>query len=235
MTDYRHELRRFPKISLPVEVKVKEPREGGVYTALPQGKRVFIWFTYCKSKNICFIVDGKMICPVHAAFPSRLALGTVLTGILAQRVFTADALMYGDSTFDDVMNSLECAQYVATQMKFQKAKQALVPYFDAPYKIQCVKCVHGSVTVYDEKYATFEVGALPTSDVYELKELKTLALIDTYERSVQMNALFRNISENRDLDMGEESDDDDGMVGPPLRMECRWHYRHKKWVPQECA
>jgi hypothetical protein len=234
MTDYRNELRRFPKLSLPVEVKVKEPRDGGVYTALPQGKRVFIWFTYCKSKNICFIVDGTMICPVHAAFPSRLALGTVLTGILAQRVFTADALMYGDSTLDEVVASLECPQYLPTQMKFQKAKQALVPYFDAPYKIQCVKCVHGAtVVVYDEKYAVFQVTPLPTSDTYDLGG--GLALIDTYDRSVQLNSLFRSISENRDLDMGEESDDDDGELGPPLRMQCRWHYKHKQWVPQECV
>jgi hypothetical protein len=239
MTDYRHELKRFPKFCLP-ETRVKEPIEGGVYTALPQGKRVFIWFTYCKSKNVCFIVDGETIRPAHAAFPNYLALGTVLSGNLAARVFTVDALLCGAADLNKVMQDLECPVYLPTQLKFQRAVNALNPFFDAPYKIQCVKCVHGStVTIYEEKYATFQVTALPTSDVYELCDLsgnKCIANIDSYRRSVAMNALFRSVSANKDLDLGEESDDDSNvLVGPPLMMECRWHYKHRQWIPQECV
>jgi len=240
MTDYRHELRRFPAITLPPEVKVAEPKEGGVYVALPQGKRVFVWFTYCKSKNICFIVDGGTIHPVHAAFPSRFALGTILSGILTQRVFTADLLWESgvpSTGLDRVLRELECPIYLSTQLQFQRAVQSLVPFFDTPYKVQCVKCIHGTnVTTYMEKYAAFQVTALPTSDMYELSGPETcFALVDSYARSVMLNTLFRNISENRDLDMGEESDDDASTLGPPLRMECRWHYKHKQWVPQECV
>jgi hypothetical protein len=243
MTDYRHELRRFPAIAQPTELKLKDPKEGGVYVALPQGKRVFAWFTYCKSKNICFIVDGHAIYPVHAAFPTRFAFGTILSGILSQRVFTADMLCCDagsaptPSAFDRTMKELECPVYLPTQVKFQRAVTSLVPFFEAPYKIQCVKCIHGSsVSVYEEKYATFQVTALPTSDMYELAaDPPLLALVDSYSRSVRLNALFRNISENRDLDLGEESNDDTPTLGPPLRMECRWHYKHKQWVPQECS
>ena len=237
MTDYRNELRRFPAIALPPEIKVAEPKEGGVYVALPYGKRVFAWFTYCKSKNICFIVDGGMIYPVHAAFPSRFAFGTILSGIFSQRVFTADMVWEAgapSTDLDRVVRELQCPVYLPTQIKFQRAVQALVPFFDTPYKIQCVKCIHGkSISVYEEKYAVFQVSALPTSDMYELKG--QFALVDSYKRSVMLNSLFRNISENRDLDMGEESDEDTPTLGPPLRMECRWHYKHKQWVPQECA
>jgi hypothetical protein len=237
MTDYRHELRRFPNIVMPQEIFVKEPKEGGTYTALPYGKRVFVWFTYCKSKNICFVVDGNMIFPAHAAFPSKYALGTILSGILTKRTFTADMLIQGGTTLNDVMNELDCAVYLPTQLKFQKAVESLVPFFDTPYKIQCLKCIHGStVTFYAEQYMQAHVVPLPTSDMYELHEKGVhLACVDTYKRSVMLNTLFRNISENNDLDMGEESDDDEVRLGPPLKMECRWHYKHKQWVPMICS
>jgi len=240
MTDYRHELRRFPAIALPSEIKVKDPKEGGVYIALPHGKRVFAWFTYCKSKNICFVIDGHAIYPVHAAFPSRFALGTILSGIMFQRVFTADMLLLEPgppSSLEKVMQELECPVYLPTQMKFQRAVTSLHPFFDAPYKIQCLKCIHGTnVRVYEEIYAAFEVVPMPNSDVYELRGAlgHSLALVDSYSRSVSLNLLFRNISENHDLDTSEESDDETPSLGPPLQMECRWHYRHKQWVPQEC-
>jgi len=243
MTDYRHELKRFPRLVHPPESRVKEPREGGVYVALPQGKRVFAWFTYCKSKNICFIVDGGMIYPVHAAFPTRLALGTIVSGILAQRVLTVDTVLLeaGQTCcdLDKVMHQLECPVYLPTQMTFQRAATSLIPFFDAPYKIQCVKCIHGAaVTIYDEKYATFQISALPTSDAYEVRDTQgrsCLALVDSYTRSVAMNKLFRTIHENSDLDLGEESDEEELPIGPPLRMECRWHFKHKQWVPVECC
>ena len=232
MSDYRLELRRFPKFN-----ELKEQQ--GVYVALPFGKRVYVWFTCCKAKNICFVVDGVAIYPVHAAFESRLALGTILTGVLSHRLFIADGLHYeaGIQVFDPdrvklaaVLKTLDCPVYVGTQMKFEMVVRGLTPFFDTPYKTQRVK--NGSLTL-EEKYATFTVTALPTSDLYELRDgaVVGLACIDTYDRSVFMNGLFRHMPENLDLDAGEESDEEPYELGMPLRMECRWHAKHKQWVP----
>ena len=57
-----------------------------------------------------------------------------------------------------------------------------------------------------------------------------------------MNGLFRNIRENRNLDSIEESDDEDDFQNVAedkyvdlqrmLAIECRWHAKFRRWVPQ---
>lgn len=234
MADYRHELLRFPKLT-------PYTSADGLYIALPYGKRVYAWFTYCKSKNICFIVDGHTIYPVHAAFASRLALGTVISGIVLNRVFVAELLLMnaGITVLDKdltqlnalLSTELDSPIYISTQMKFQMPSHGLMRMFNAPYKIHHVKC--GSVLL-EEKYAVFTVTALPTSDMYVLSDSGGNACIDSYERSVFMNKLFRCIPENNDIDAGEDSDIESSELGPPLKMECRWHSIHHSWIPIEC-
>ena len=234
MTDYRHELLRFPKLT-------PYTSADGLYIAVPYGKRVYAWFTYCKSKNICFIVDGHMIHPVHAAFASKLALGTVISGFVSNRVFIAESLLInaGIAVVDPELTQLDALMstdldspiYVPTQMKFQMPSRGLLRVFDAPYKIHHVKC--GSVLL-EEKYAVFTVTALPTSDMYVLSDSGGNACIESYERSVFMNKLFRYIPENIDIDAAEDSDSESSELGPPLKMECRWHSTHHSWIPIEC-
>jgi len=57
-----------------------------------------------------------------------------------------------------------------------------------------------------------------------------------------MNSLFRNIKENSNLDFIEESDDEEDFeniavdkyvdLEKTLIMECIFHPKFKKWVPQ---
>jgi hypothetical protein len=64
-----------------------------------------------------------------------------------------------------------------------------------------------------------------------------IAHIPNYKTSVMMNALFRNIKENRNLDALEESDDEDEAHTPlvdlnkRVRMSCTFSARFKRWQP----
>jgi len=64
-----------------------------------------------------------------------------------------------------------------------------------------------------------------------------IAHIPNYKTSVMMNAMFRNIKENRNLDALEESDDEDETLIPlvdlnkRVRMSCTFSARFKRWQP----
>jgi hypothetical protein len=92
----------------------------------------------------------------------------------------------------------------------------------------------------------FKVIAETQNDIYTLYDEKDvdcgLACIPTYEVSKMMNALFRNIKENRRLDSLEESDDEEEFENISLdkfitdksrviKMECEYVPKFKKWQP----
>jgi hypothetical protein len=68
-----------------------------------------------------------------------------------------------------------------------------------------------------------------------------IAYIPNCEISVFMNGLFRHIKENRNLDLLEESDDEDEFLDQrvdrfvdlkkTLYLECTFHLKFKKWIP----
>ena len=69
------------------------------------------------------------------------------------------------------------------------------------------------------------------------------ACVPSYRRSVELNNLFRNIKENSNLDLLEESDDEEDFqnvsadkyvnMNKKLIMKCVYHKRFKKWEPIE--
>ncbi len=92
----------------------------------------------------------------------------------------------------------------------------------------------------------FKIIAETQNDIYTLYDDKDvecgLACIPTYEVSKMMNALFRNIKENRSLDSLEESDDEEEFENISLdkfipdkarviKMECEYVPKFKKWQP----
>ena len=98
--------------------------------------------------------------------------------------------------------------------------------------------------------AVFRVTADIQNDVYHLfaYDGKTkdytyvnIAYIGTRPLSVYMNNLFRNIRENKNVDYGEESEDEDTFqnVNPDkyvdlkkeYKMNCVFQNKFKKWVP----
>jgi hypothetical protein len=110
---------------------------------------------------------------------------------------------------------------------------------------------------YNKKYKIFIVSADIQNDIYNLVDPndlsnydytisnKLIASIPDYKTSVFMNALFRNIKENRSLDALEESDDEDEFentnidkfvdLNKKIKMKCIFNYKFKKWTPIECV
>ena len=72
-----------------------------------------------------------------------------------------------------------------------------------------------------------------------------IAYIPDYKTSVLMNKLFRNIKENNNLDLLEESDDEEEFENSNLdkfvylnksfNMKCVFNLKFKKWVPISLA
>jgi len=85
---------------------------------------------------------------------------------------------------------------------------------------------------------TFLVRPQVNTDIYFLyKDDKyvDIAYIPDYKTSVMMNKLFRNIKENHNLDLLEESDDEEEepivYLDREYKMKCKYNKRFKKWVP----
>jgi hypothetical protein len=83
------------------------------------------------------------------------------------------------------------------------------------------------------------------TDIYKLYTDKNIfvgiAHISNYSLSVYMNSIFRNIKENQNLDLLEESDNEDDFenteptkyvdLSKRVKMKCVFNERFKKWVP----
>lgn len=82
-------------------------------------------------------------------------------------------------------------------------------------------------------------------DIYHLyienNEYYDIAYIPDFKTSVMMNTIFRNIKENNNLDLLEESDNEDEFennkfdkyvyLNKEYNMECIYNEKFKKWVP----
>ena len=98
----------------------------------------------------------------------------------------------------------------------------------------------------------FKVTACISPDIYNLYILDNnkeifyeYALIDSYKTSVFMNDLFRKIKENKNLDLLEESDNEEEFENIDLEkfvnlkksyiIECFYNKKFKKWIPKNLA
>jgi hypothetical protein len=94
--------------------------------------------------------------------------------------------------------------------------------------------------------AIFTVKPLLDADIYELYccdrlEPYGIANIPSYKCSVMMNSLFRNIKENTNLDLLEESDDEEEYennnadkfvdLNKSYNMRCIYNKKLRKWQP----
>jgi hypothetical protein len=93
---------------------------------------------------------------------------------------------------------------------------------------------------------TFMIVPDIQNDIYNLYNINNntyydVALIPDYKTSVMMNNLFRNIKENINLDLLEESDDEEEFENSKMdkfvdlkkriKMNCVFNYKFKKWCP----
>jgi hypothetical protein len=108
-----------------------------------------------------------------------------------------------------------------------------------------VSAVNVAQSAYRPQTRTFVICPDAQNDIYyvlrspdePITANTMIAHIPNYKTSVMMNALFRNIKENRNLDALEESDDEDEAHTPlvdlskRVRMSCTFSARFKRWQP----
>ena len=124
-----------------------------------------------------------------------------------------------------------------TQVVSSIQQEELVPRKDIDYAAAARK-----------KEAIFLIGADLDDDIYHLYcygAYFDLAYIGTRKESKYMNGLFRNIRENYNVDLGEESEDEDLFqnVNPDkyvnlekrIKMNCVYNPRWRRWTPVSMA
>lgn len=147
--------------------------------------------------------------------------------------------------------------YVVHHVQYRSLTQ-IVPYMNLDPNSQAAPKLPTGVVVEEKaprcdfkkpqykKPTVFYVKADMQFDIYRLyvSDRTTyygLAYIPNYKTSVLMNGLFRKIRENDNLDLLEESDDEDDFqdVNPMkyvnlekcVKMECVFHPKFKRWIP----
>jgi hypothetical protein len=130
----------------------------------------------------------------------------------------------------------------AQQQAQQQAQQTHTQAQHKPIKQPHVQAQHQA----QQHTQLFKVKADLAADKYHLYEptdnkLIGTALVSTYKTSVLLNSLFRHIKENANLDLLEESDDEDEFENTHLDkfvdlektvlMECVFSKRFQKWQP----
>lgn len=168
-----------------------------------------------------------------------------------------------DPIFYDSM--IDKTAYVTHHVQF-RASTHIVPNLNHNYKKNTAKTqlVNTIAPVIDtprkdlnyavaaqKKEAVFLVSADIDDDIYHLHcydsksesqyTYMDIAYIGTRKESKYMNGLFRNIRENTNVDLGEESEDEDTFqnVSPDkyvdlkkrIKMQCVFHNRWRRWVP----
>ena len=115
-----------------------------------------------------------------------------------------------------------------------ESPKIIVPH----YLLNLKKCIKDNMQI-------FIVKADISYDVYYLfakdNQIFQYAFIPDYKTSVMMNGLFRNIPQNNNIDLIEQSDDEDTFqntskykyvnLKKEVIMECVFNYKFKKWVP----
>ena len=145
--------------------------------------------------------------------------------------------------------------YVASQLIVASAivlpsyEEALMVSECLPYHVYCITLMDGKDTkvkgkyIYNKTYSVrFRIKPDIHCDIYYLhtnasEDIYSIALIPDYKTSVMMNGLFRNVNENNNLDLIEESDEENDentipiLLNTSIVMECMYDRKFKRWKP----
>ena len=161
--------------------------------------------------------------------------------------------------------------YLAHHVQFRSSTEIL-PYLNHNYKKTATKTLDENNSILSKDFvmrfplpniyfgacsqkreAVFQVMADLESDIYHLycydgknREdpyvYMDIAYVGTRKESVFMNTMFRNIRENSNIDLGEESEDEDMFqnmnldkyvdINKKLKVLCIYNDKWRKWVPK---
>lgn len=169
-----------------------------------------------------------------------------------------------EKTFIDKFKCITCLLanhtrangYVASQLIVASAivlpsyEEALMVSDGLPYQVYCITLMDGKDTKVKGKYiyskknnlVRFRIKPDIQCDIYYLhtdtsEDIYGIALIPDYKTSVMMNGFFRNIKENKNLDLIEESDEETEVctttipLNTSIVMECTYDRKFKRWKP----
>lgn len=140
-SDKQDLLRRFPnfELSYATVIHKKVPNNYNLGIAVSTGKKYFVWFTFKKHKNVCYLMElnkEKKIVRIfecQCMFDSQLALGTILYGTVCDNitsttkiVFSVEDVYYYKGTF------LKCAFGFKLGVLKTIFSEHLVSSFDFP-------------------------------------------------------------------------------------------------------
>ncbi len=220
-------------------------------------------------KQIFIIEDMYFFCGLlvkHLTFGEKLTYyNTLMTKYAPTKMSVKVALPYmsmvaGDNSLLESLPFYESitskTAYATHHLQFRSSK-TIAPYLNHMYKKKCVEKVSSADATLlfprndldhyaqmNLREAVFRVTADLQNDVYHLFAFEgytNIAYIASRESSVYMNGLFRNIRENTNVDLGEESEDEDIFQNTSLdkyvdlkkeyKMHCVYNAKFKKWAP----
>ena len=182
-----------------------------------------------------------------------------LEGRCTEKLSLADKLTLLNTFFQFTKESRHSQTTIGVPVIEKSYKDAVQKISVLPYKVYGIHACtlrgrDGPIGTYIVKAtppqprAIFRVRATTEADIYELfcrsgstECLYGMAMIPTYKKSVEMNGRFRTIKENINLDLLEESDDEEEFenVSPDkfvnlektVIMECIYMRKFRKWYP----
>lgn len=290
MIDQRYFINKFPKIELSYDTILHRKVRTDIYSLIPQGISVFIWFTYYKNQNICVIIHQNkynIITKVEETclcFDKSLSYGTILSGTYFtnknRNFITCESIYYykGENVsqklyieklqilkkiFDfELQQKAYTTQFIILGLPFitNNLNTAFTQINHMPYNIKGILCRKwdqvtniGLLPNIQPKIADniFRIKACVEQDIYNLYckgyngeyEFYGYAYISDYKTSVMMNNHFRYIKENANLDLLEESDEEEEFeningdkfvnLKKILYMKCVYIKKFRKWKPIE--
>lgn len=203
------------------------------------------------------------------SFSKKLALNTIIYGVMINNNFIIENIFYykGENLknkdnrfklniYNDLFKyNLSSKRIIKDQVIFslpiiKKHKQNFDQYIDIPYKVYGFCYVRNNEYLLEKihilkNHEVFLVEADKINDIYLLytkeKKFIDIGLVISLSQSKYLNSIFRKIKENNNLDLLEESDDEDMfenieddkyiMNKNLIPMLCFYEKKFKKWIP----
>ena len=159
-----------------------------------------------------------------------------------------------DKNFNKLLNDIEVLPYKIKTIQFRYLYANNQQQSKTFYSINYYKQGNGNKNKNNNnnnltnKQIIFKITPDIQNDIYHLHTYENgkfifydMAFIPDYKTSVFMNKLFRNIKENKNLDLLEESVDEDEFennkidkfvfLNKSFKIKCSYNSKFKKWIP----
>ena len=243
--------------------ELRHQNSKGYFFAIPKGHNVSLWFTIRHNKPVCIEKNNKKVSVIQCSFNKKLCLDTVVSAVKFRhknkwfyaihdvlkyrgQVLTIFDISYLDVLCKSIQNvknfiifGVPLYNKILNNLK-KNIQNLSYDIYEIQYRFKHHPYLIQKYTV-DKKM--FTVKPEVTQDIYSLYEnnkFHSYALIPNIKTSIFMNKIFRNIKENKDIDLIEESDNEDEFENTDVKryikeyerkMECVYNETFKLWTP----